>query len=527
MRMVVGLVALLGATFAGCGGGGGSGGSAAPSTSTSPAPAPSPSTTPSPSTSPAPGPSAGTVSISTSTGAAARLVSALATGTFPNGVAAFDSSTLVGGQVVNGSNGDIHLVRYGPTNVAAWTRTIGGAATEACQGLAGCSNGFLAAAGTKRGAVTFGAGQANQTTLAAPAGDTDGWVALHSSGDGYFNWARQVAGSGHAQPAAVSSGVSTVDVVGSFFALNFTGQGTVTLGPGEPAQTTFTTPSNASCVFVARLDFVTGALHAAWEIRSTSVVSSTHLASSTDGRIYVAGHFSGDATFAPGLASQRTLTAVGARDGFLACYRGDGTLEWVERLRPAPTREALAIDVAALPGGGVVVCGGFGGQVTLRQGQADERTLLANAGGDDALLARYTAAGALVWARAIGGAGFDRAYTLCAFAGGQVGVAGDFHGPATFGPGEPSATTLQGTGNFDVFVARHEGSDGALAWATWVSNPDANIQTAGQASLRALAAQPDGTSSLVGNRSGSVGLVFGPGEPRQTTVIGGFLGRHR
>lgn len=534
MRTVAPLVvALLGAAFAGCGGGGGSGGGVgAPPPATSPT-TPTPPTTPT--TPAAPTTPSSTTPVSSSTAATpttARLVWALSTGHTTRGVSGFATAAEWGLHVAStllaGADSDLHVARWEPAGTVRWSRRIGNpAAQETCEGVVGLNDGGCVLAGTRRGATTFGQGEPTQTTLPAPGGDTDGCLARFGAA-GDLVWARQLAGSGHAVPAAVTSGsqAQTVDVAGNFFAPSFSGTATVTLGPGEANQTTFTTPANAQCAFVARLDAATGQLVWAREVRSSSNASALSICAAADGGVYVAGTFSRDVTFAAGLAGQTTLTAAGARDGFLARFLGDGTFAWAEQLRPPAGREALAIDAALLPGGDVVVAGGFGQQVTLRQGEADQRTLSATSGGDDALLARFTQAGGLVWARAIGGAGHDRALAVCAFLDGQVAVAGDFHGPTTFGPGEPDATTIQGTGNFDLFVARHRG-DGSLAWATWVGNPDSNIQTATPITTRGLADLQDGSSALGGSFSGAIDLIFGPGEPGQTRLPGGFVARHR
>src|SRR5207248_3090451 len=66
--------------------------------------------------------------------------------------------------------------------------------------------------------------------------------------------------------------------------------------------------------------------------------------------------------------------------------------------------------VAADAAGNVYVTGTFGGTVNFDPGAGTFN--LTSAGFDDVFVAKYTSAGALVWAGDIGGAGTDRSWGL-------------------------------------------------------------------------------------------------------------------
>ena len=64
-----------------------------------------------------------------------------------------------------------------------------------------------------------------------------------------------------------------------------------------------------------------------------------------------------------------------------------------------------------------------------------------------------------LWAKKAGGTDYDNGYSIAVDANGNSYVTGVFWGSATFG-----ATTLTGSGNFDVFVAKLD-SNGNWLWA--------------------------------------------------------------
>jgi hypothetical protein len=78
-------------------------------------------------------------------------------------------------------------------------------------------------------------------------------------------------------------------------------------------------------------------------------------------------------------------------------------------------------------------------------------------------VAKYTAAGALVWARRLGGSGDDAGAGVAVDKQGNVYITGYFSGVADFDPGA-GTVTLTSAGATDVFVAKLD-SAGAFVWA--------------------------------------------------------------
>ena len=140
----------------------------------------------------------------------------------------------------------------------------------------------------------------------------------------------------------------------------------------------------------------------------------------SEGNIFVTGYIEGKAMF-----GDQTLNGHGGDDMFLAKYDTDGKLRWVRRAGGALTDfgRAVAVD----PGGYVYVTGVFRGAAMF------ERTRLVSRGNSDIFVAKYDRAGELQWVKQAGGQGEDRGHGIAADQTGAVYVAGSFHGAAGFG----------------------------------------------------------------------------------------------
>lgn len=139
---------------------------------------------------------------------------------------------------------------------------------------------------------------------------------------------------------------------------------------------------------------------------------------------------------------------------------------------PGTTSPALAVrfggtgfdqvvDIVADPDGSVYVTGTFSGSVDFDPGAGS--SFLTSLGLSDVFLAKYTAAGALVWADRIGGTSADTVTALARDASGNLYIAGGFEGTADFDPGAGNQVLIS-VGGGDGFVAKFTNA-GTLSWA--------------------------------------------------------------
>jgi hypothetical protein len=132
---------------------------------------------------------------------------------------------------------------------------------------------------------------------------------------------------------------------------------------------------------------------------------------------------------------------------------------------------------------------------------------LSGGGGASVFVAKYTPAGALVWARRIGGAGVND----CAYAGdlvvgsdGSTYIAGSFCGTADFDPGA-GISCLVSPANFDYdgYLLKLDPAGNFV----WVRQLGAN----GQDSCAQIVPLPDGNLAVTGSFTNTVDFDHGPG----------------
>ncbi len=181
--------------------------------------------------------------------------------------------------------------------------------------------------------------------------------------------------------------------------------------------------------------------------------------------VYVAGQFSGTATF-----GSAVLTSSGPKtDLFVAKLNNTGdTWLWARSAGAAEDDSAKAI--AITPGGLVFVAGYFRGSVSF-----GANSVASAAGSQDGFVAKLNAAGSWLWARAAGGSGADDAALALAVNNvGDAFLAGAFQGTAAFGGTQLTASG--GASDTDLFVARIS-TDGLWLLARRAGSSGADMAT--------------------------------------------------
>jgi hypothetical protein len=210
------------------------------------------------------------------------------------------------------------------------------------------------------------------------------------------------------------------------------------------------------------------------------------IALGADDTLYVGGMFSARATF----AGNRTLTARGQNDAFLAQFDRTGTLRWVAPI--GGTTGDNAFGVAPL-GADVIIVGLFSGTASFGQANGSVGATLTSAGANDIYVARYSAAGTLVWARQAGGSGNDAARSVAVDPAGAIYLTGSFSATATFSsPGQTRQVTSAGLA--DIFVASYA-SNGDLRWVTSAGGAQIDVGIA-------IALDTAGNSYITGSFTG-------------------------
>ena len=383
--------------------------------------------------------------------------------------------------------------------------------------------------------VTFGAGEANETTLITTP-DYSFFIAKYSGATGQLLWAKQAGGGWMTRGEGIA-----VDSAGNIYVTGFFIED-ATFGAGEANETTLTWTGDWADIFVAKYDGITGQL--LWVKMAGGIDSAESadyawgIAVGSTGNIYVTGGFSYTVTFGAGEANETSLTNIGAYDSlFVANYNGtNGQLDWAKQAGGEGDfpweNDIRGFGIAVDSAGNIYVTGEFTGTIVFGAGEVNESTLTSSSGDYtdcDSFVAKYNGTtGQLVWAKQAGGVDWTSGQGITVDSAGNSYVTGYFTGTTIFGAGEANETTLtsdryeESEDNFwftnALFVAKYN-SSGELTW----------VKQAGGAAIswdaiygQGIAVDSAGNTYVTGDFSGTV--TFGAGEANETTLTGdGFF----
>lgn len=178
------------------------------------------------------------------------------------------------------------------------------------------------------------------------------------------------------------------------------------------------------------------------------------------GNVYVTGKFAGDTIDLDPGPGEQIAVSKGGEDIFLSKFNPAGQLLWAKTIGGPNDDESRSVVVDE--DDNVWITGTFTSTVDFDPGAGV--TNLSSQGARDIFLAKYSSAGNLQWAGAIGGASDDVANKMAVNPlTGDIWICGGFESTADF---DPSATDflLTSNGGKDIFYARYNTS-GALIGA--------------------------------------------------------------
>lgn len=189
-----------------------------------------------------------------------------------------------------------------------------------------------------------------------------------------------------------------------------------------------------------------------------------------NGALYVGGQFRSDTLDADPGPATAPLARMANQDVFLAKYDANGMHQWSFTLEGTVGAFNLLDRVGVDADGNVYIAGAFSGTIDFEPGPGI--TSVNATGAQDAYLAKYSPAGALIWSFAISGgsgAAGTRITGLDFDGTGHVLVCGNLVGVADFDPDTPTSN-LAGAGiGFDIFIAKYT-DGGDYVWANLVGS---------------------------------------------------------
>lgn len=254
-------------------------------------------------------------------------------------------------------------------------------------------------------------------------------------------------------------------------------------------------------VFLAKYD-ADGILQWAKQVGGQNDDYATGIATDITGNCYLSGFF-----FIQGTTSTfgtTSITQAADADIFVSKFSAAGELLWVRN--GGGKNEDAAFACATDVSGNCYVTGYFSGQAQFGNYKINSQ------GYSDIFIAKYDAAGNIVWVRTGGGAYQDEAHAISTDVAGNCYITGFFTGNATF-----FRTNLSSTGYFDsdVLMLKYNPS-GVLVWAKKVGGVGNDVG-------KSITVQKNGTLFVCGTFQGT--KAFGEGVLDKSSLNNGFAAR--
>jgi len=348
------------------------------------------------------------------------------TGYYNAALTLYNSSGVSNASLANtGGFFDAFLAKYSSTGTVLWAARIAGTSDEIGYGVATDSSGNVFVTGYYNAALTlYNTGGTTGATLAFTGG-FDVFLAKYSS-TGSVLWAARITGTTTSQD--IGYGVAT-DSSGNVFVTGYYGAA-LTLYNSSGVSNASLAFTGGSDVFLAKYDS-NGAVLWAARIAGTTTSADYGQAVATDssGNVFVTGYYSAALTlYNSSGVSNASLAFTGGQDAFLAKYSSTGTVLWAAQIAGTTTSGDFGYGVATDSSGNVFVTGYYGAALTLYNSSGVGNASLANTGGNDAFLAKYSSTGSVVWAAQIATTSTDVGLGVATDPSGNVFVTGYYGG---------------------------------------------------------------------------------------------------
>jgi hypothetical protein len=181
------------------------------------------------------------------------------------------------------------------------------------------------------------------------------------------------------------------------------------------------------------------------------------------GNVYTTGFFRGTADFDPGVGTSN-LTSSGGEDIFILKLDPAGNFLWAKSFGASlgDMGHSIAVDGS----GNVYATGYFQGTVDFDPGAGTSS--LTSFGEEDIFILKLDAAGNFLWAKSMGGTGWDESYSIAVDDSGNVYTTGWFENTVDFDPGLGN-TYLASAGGTDFFILKLD-TAGNFLWARRIGN---------------------------------------------------------
>lgn len=196
------------------------------------------------------------------------------------------------------------------------------------------------------------------------------------------------------------------------------------------------------------------------------------MATDPQGNTYLTGYFTDTSSFGDG-GAQTTITANGWFDVFVSKTDANGNLMWVKNFGGEGSDLGTAVSFDA--DGNTYVTGVFEGTVDVDPGPGTVN--FTSAGEQDIFVVKLSAQGNFLWAKHMGGTGYEQTTGIGVDGLGNVYVTGYFYATASFNPTGIDVAEMSPAGMCDAFIVKYKG-DGSFDWAQRFGGEDIDLPMA-------------------------------------------------
>jgi hypothetical protein len=369
------------------------------------------------------------------------------TGSF-SGTVDFDPGPATFNLTSNGSD-DIFITKMDALGNFLWAKNIGGSLSDFSTSVITDPLNNVYLTGGFQDIVDFNPGL-NLLNLNSN-GDYDIFI-LKLDSAGNFIWAKSMGGTWFDFSSSIK-----VDAGGNIYT---TGSFTST-ADFDPNNSTFflsPPPGGSNEIFISKLDSA-GNFIWAKSMGGTSIDISYSLAIDEVCNVYTTGTFRGTSDFDPSSSDYSLGSAGGSDDCFISKLDSSGNFIW------ANCFGAMGYDwggnITVDKDGNVYTTGSFIGTIDFDPGLTNN--YLTSTGDGDIFILKLNNAGTLVWAKRMGGLGYDYGLVNTVDSVGNVYITGGFQDTVDFDPG-PAFYNLNSLGGNNIFILKLNPL-GSFEWA--------------------------------------------------------------
>ncbi len=334
-----------------------------------------------------------------------------------------------------------------------WARSIGGIYNDYSYDVALDDSGNIYTTGYFQGTVDFDPGP-DVVNLNA-SGQSIFVSKLDAAGN--LVWAKSVSGTNYCGGASI-----TLDQTGNIY-LTGLFSGTIDFN-ASPENFYLTSIEGSKDVFICKLNG-SGSFVWAKQIGGIGFDGAGSIAIDLvgSGDICIAGRFSGTVDFDPSNAVFNLSATNGATDIFICKLNTSGNFLWAKQIGGSGSKSCRQIRFDSGGNGDIYAVGWFDDTVDFNPDPLVNFNLTST--NYDIFICKLSSSGDFIWAKQIGGAGFDKgmSMTVDAEGNGDLVLTGVYQGTVDFDPGV-DVFDLTSQGDFDRFIVKLTDS-GNFVWA--------------------------------------------------------------